>query len=180
MKINISDLQDEWGRRIEVPLRMDLPEAEIAGESVAFVKPLEGTVTATGAGNRIFVRVKAETVGEVNCSRCLESFRMPVALDFEEEYRPGQVLPGREGEEQEEEDGKTFSVYQGDEIDLTEPIRQNLLLEIPMKPVCRPDCKGLCPSCGKNWNEGPCECEKETGDPRFAVLRGLFDGKDKK
>lgn len=178
MKINISDLENAWGRRIELPLRSDLPEVELDGEIVAFVKPLEGIVRATGADDKILVEVKAGTVAEITCSRCLESFRMPVRVDFEEEYRPGQVAPGREGEEQEDEEGRAFSLYRGDEVDVTEPVRQNLLLELPMKPVCRPDCRGLCPSCGKNWNEGRCQCEKEIGDPRFAVLKSLFDKKD--
>ena len=56
------------------------------------------------------------------------------------------------------------------EVDLTEPVRQSVLLEIPMKPLCRPDCAGLCPHCGKNRNEGPCDCQEEPADPRLSVL----------
>ncbi len=58
---------------------------------------------------------------------------------------------------------------------LTEVIRQNLLLAMPMYPVCRSKCKGLCPHCGQNWNEAPCDCTLEEIDPRLAVLKQLLE-----
>jgi uncharacterized protein len=61
------------------------------------------------------------------------------------------------------------------EIDLTEVVRQNLLLAIPQHPLCRTRCLGLCPTCGKNWNEGPCHCVHDETDPRWDALKNLRD-----
>ena len=69
--------------------------------------------------------------------------------------------------------------YQGDRLDLGEVVREQVLLGLPLKPLCREDCQGLCPRCGKNRNAGPCGCtpEEEEGDPRLEPLRKLFDKK---
>ena len=67
--------------------------------------------------------------------------------------------------------------YEGDRLDLGEVIREQVLLGLPLKPLCREDCQGLCPRCGKNRNAGPCGCtpEEEAGDARLEPLRKLFD-----
>ena len=61
------------------------------------------------------------------------------------------------------------------EIDLTEVVRQNILLAIPPSPICRSKCAGLCPTCGKNWNEGLCDCRRDEIDPRLEKLKQLLD-----
>ena len=63
-------------------------------------------------------------------------------------------------------------------LDLGPEVREDFLLSIPMHAVCRPDCKGLCPQCGANWNEGPCDCREEQIDPRLAVLAQLLNRPD--
>jgi uncharacterized protein len=69
--------------------------------------------------------------------------------------------------------------YEGDRLDLGEVVREQVLLGLPLKPLCREDCHGLCPRCGKNRNAGACGCkpEEEAGDPRLEPLRKLFDKK---
>ena len=62
--------------------------------------------------------------------------------------------------------------------DLSELIRQTLLVSLPLQPLCREACAGLCPQCGKNWNEGPCDCPTETVDPRFSALASLLDDEE--
>jgi len=71
-----------------------------------------------------------------------------------------------------EEDLDT-SVYRDDQIDLNEVLREQFYLALPMKPLCREDCAGLCPQCGTNRNTGTCSCATEDVDPRLAPLRGL-------
>ena len=71
------------------------------------------------------------------------------------------------GDEQDDD----VSYYLGDRIDLGEVVREHVALQLPMKPVCRDDCRGLCPQCGANWNEGTCDCRPDDMDPRLAVLR---------
>jgi uncharacterized protein len=100
---------------------------------------------------------------------------MPARFAIEEEFTPtidivtGAKLP-LSGEEE-----VATRIDAHHILDLTEVIRQDLLLALPMYPVCRSKCKGLCPHCGQNWNEGACECSLEEIDPRLAVLRQLLE-----
>jgi uncharacterized protein len=69
--------------------------------------------------------------------------------------------------------------FSGDDLDLTAPVRESLLLELPMKPVCREDCVGLCPVCGANLNLERCGCRAETADPRLVSLKRLLEAKER-
>jgi uncharacterized protein len=108
------------------------------------------------------------------CRRCLAPVAVPVALDLEEQFRPsidlitGHALPLEGGEE---EATRTDARHI---LDLTEVVRQNLLLTLPMSALCSSQCRGLCPDCGANLNEGPCGCQREEADPRLAALRDLL------
>jgi len=111
------------------------------------------------------------------CSRCLGDFDQPLTLKLEEEFLPvvgpsiGTSLPWSG------EDG-AFVIDENQEIDLGEVVRQCTLLALPMKPLCRGDCAGLCPSCGRNLNLGPCSCPGAV-DPRFAELAKLVLGEER-
>jgi uncharacterized protein len=121
--------------------------------------------------------LQGKVVGDVDleCSRCLDAFSLPVEGTLEEKYQPSvDVDTGRPvHREPFEEDDTAFSVSPSHEMDLTEPVRQALLVALPLKPLCREDCAGLCPYCGANLNEGPCDCEPDTEDDRWAALREL-------
>ena len=120
-------------------------------------------------------RLKAEV--EMACSRCLEKHVQQIDETFEVIYLP-------EPEEQEivdelelDETDLDVEYYAGNTLDLTELAREQLLVLLPFKPLCREDCAGLCPSCGQDLNKGTCECPKEVLDPRFSVLGKLLDQK---
>ena len=108
------------------------------------------------------------------CSRCLRPVETPVHLTIEEEYLPtvdvttGQPLPRRDVD-----DAASFEIDAHHHVDLTEAVRQALVVSEPMRPLCRPDCAGLCNQCGADLNEGPCGCPEEPADDRWAALRGL-------
>lgn len=107
------------------------------------------------------------------CCRCLNLYRVVVDKDVDLEYQPDPEVAA-EGEEFELEYADlTVGFYRKDRIDLTALIGEQLLLEVPMKPVCREDCKGLCPQCGADRNTEPCECRTESLDPRLSALAGL-------
>jgi uncharacterized protein len=74
-----------------------------------------------------------------------------------------------------ENDDLSFPIDHNHVLDLREAIRQNLLLAMPIKTLCKEDCAGLCPECGKDWNEGPCDCEAMVDDDRFSALRQLLE-----
>ena len=115
---------------------------------------------------------RVQTTLELTCSRCLEPFTLPVDQTFDLRYQPHAHNTG-EGEREIEEDDLTTAFYEHDEIDLGQLMREQFYLALPMKPLCAPDCKGLCPVCGTNLNRGSCECKREWEDPRMAALRAL-------
>jgi uncharacterized protein len=115
---------------------------------------------------------RVQTTLELLCGRCLEPFITPVDQTFDLRYQPHAENTG-EAEREIEEDDLTTAFYEGDEIDLGHLMREQFLLSLPMKPLCREDCQGLCPVCGTNLNTEPCSCKREWEDPRLAALKAL-------
>jgi uncharacterized protein len=113
-----------------------------------------------------------KTTLELPCSRCLEAFLSPVDAPFDLRYQP-YAPETSEGEREIQEDDLTTSYYENDAIDLGQLMREQFYLALPMKPLCRDECRGLCPVCGTNLNRGTCECKREWEDPRLAVLKKL-------
>ena len=113
-----------------------------------------------------------KTTLELPCSRCLEPFTWPVDSSFDLRYQPHARNTG-EGEREIEEDDLTTAFYENDTIDLGQMMREQFFLVLPMKPLCRDECKGLCPACGINWNKGACNCSNQWEDPRLAALKAL-------
>ncbi len=109
---------------------------------------------------------------ELPCSRCLEPFRLPVEAPFDLTYLPASEMSTEHERELQDEDVET-SYYRDDQIDLNELMREQFYLTLPMKPLCREDCKGLCPQCGTNLNTGTCECATAWVDPRLASLKNI-------
>ena len=107
---------------------------------------------------------------ELPCSRCLEPFRLPVDQPFDLRYHP-QAEASMEPETEVAEEDLETSFYRNEQIDLNELLREQFYLALPMKPLCREDCKGLCPQCGTNLNAGTCDCEPVWEDPRLAALK---------
>ena len=133
---------------------------------------VHGEIKLIRTDRSILVKGTLQTEVEITCSRCLNLSGCRLTLNIEEEYFPvadvvsGLALPAPE------EPG-SFTIDEHHIIDLTEAIRQYMLLAIPMKPLCHEDCAGLCPSCGHNLNQGPCDCVPEETDPRWSELRKL-------
>jgi uncharacterized protein len=142
------------------------------GESYRVVGPVDLEFDLHKDKNRFRVvgRVQAEL--ELPCSRCLEPYRMPIDAAFDLRYLPASEGAGGDEREVADEDLDT-SVYRDDQIDLNEVLREQFYLALPMKPLCRADCAGLCPRCGTNRNTGTCSCATEWEDPRLAPLKGL-------
>jgi uncharacterized protein len=114
------------------------------------------------------------TTLEQTCSRCLEPFRQTIDVPFDVRYLPQSENLGVEDREVEEDD-LSDAFYRDDQIDLRQLMEEQFYLTLPMKPLCREDCKGLCPNCGANLNETTCRCEVRWEDPRLAGLKALID-----
>jgi uncharacterized protein len=143
-------------------------------ETVDSVGMVEGEVRLLRTDRSILARGTLSTEVEVTCSRCLSLFRCPVALNIEEEYFPtADVVSGAPLSLSEE--AGSFTIDEHHILDLSEAMRQYALLAIPMKPLCREDCAGLCPHCGHNLNLGSCRCPSQAIDPRWFQLTKLVN-----
>ncbi len=144
-------------------------EVEFEGETNPH--PVKGDVKLIRTQRGVLAQAKIEIQAELTCSRCLEFYRTPLKLDIEEEYIPSiDVNTGVPVESPEDDSADSaFLIDEHHVIDLTEAIRQYKLLASPMKPLCKETCPGLCVHCGKNLNEGKCNCPDDT-DPRWSAL----------
>jgi uncharacterized protein len=148
-----------------------------ADEAYRIVEPARLQFDVVKSDDRYQLTGHVATVLELPCSRCLEPFRWPVDASFDLVYRPQSTNVG-EGEVEVGDEDLSTAFYGGDAIDLGQLMREQFYLALPMKPLCRDDCQGLCPICGQNLNRGTCTCKPQWTDPRLAVLEGLGKKRD--
>ncbi len=168
MKIDVTELRRVIGREAEYRFTQQIEPLELGGDSITF-SPAEVDVKMLNSGESITGYFKVHTEAQMVCSRCLEPFSEPVDIEFSVTYQYTASL-----EESEPEGDEDVVFYEGDLIDVSDDVRQQVVLALPMKPICTPDCKGMCASCGKNLNNEACDCVKEDVDVRLAVLKDLL------
>ena len=162
-------------------------ELTVAGSAVPANAEVtaDATLDAVGGGIEVTAEVSAPWRGE--CRRCLKPVEGRLTVHVRELYRQHEPAGGhgqahhdraKQGARQghphpvEEEDEETYPLH-GEMLDLQPLVRDALLLELPLAPLCREDCKGLCPNCGADLNDGPCSCDRTLADPRWAALEPL-------
>lgn len=133
---------------------------------------ITGSAELLRTNRGILVRARLGTFAQCTCSRCVKPFSCPVPVSFEEEFFPTINISDGSRLELQEEPG-AFKIDSKHILSLKEAIREYLLINMQMKPLCREDCAGICPVCGKNLNEGSCQCEKNPVDSRWAPLLSL-------
>ena len=172
MRYNVAQLLKEpvgSARRYQLDDTLDGP-APLEGR-------VQGQVSLLHTHQGILVRAEVETMVSVACSRCLTSFVTPVQLTIEEEFFPLiDVNTGRGVPLPEDADG-AFRIDANHMLDLTEVLRQCVITDTPMKPLCQPQCRGLCRECGANLNSEVCRCSTALGDPRWGALTALLQQK---
>ncbi|MSQ22404.1 MAG: DUF177 domain-containing protein [Dehalococcoidia bacterium] len=108
------------------------------------------------------------------CSRCLKGFSLTLQLQLDEIYLPAMdIITGATSPLPEDTD-PSFIIDDHHTLDLTEAVRQSAIVALPMKPLCRPDCAGLCPECGSDRNQVRCTCQSSTRDPRWESITRLL------
>jgi len=118
------------------------------------------------------IRIRGQIAGEmeVGCARCLQPTRVPISRAVDLFYRPMAAI-ARE-EEMAINDAETeIAFYEGNGVELADVVREQILVALPIRNVCREDCQGICPSCGKNRNVEACRCREDFSDPRWEALR---------
>jgi uncharacterized protein len=125
----------------------------------------------------VLLKAHLETCVTLTCVRCLVPFEHPLSRDFH------LTLVARteesEGERETEKEDVDLFLLEGNRFDLTDMVREQVDLALPMNPVCRNDCRGLCAQCGADLNRGSCNCPASASDPRWAALAGWRGSKDK-
>lgn len=137
------------------------PEVEGPVHVVAEIRPVGATLWVVG---------EATAAVQLTCSRCLKPFRSPIRSLFQLRYLPLGEL-GKAAEQELSAGDLDVAFFQGNALDLTHLVREQIFLALPMQPQCRETCKGLCPRCGQDWNEGSCPCATDEPDPRLSVLQ---------
>ena len=160
-------------------LYIPVSELDRLDEGFDVVAPFQGTVRFLWTNQRILARVSGDTVVAMQCSRCLETFEQPIHIEIEEAFVPAvDIVTGLPL--QRDEMDQALLIDEHHILDLSEIIRQSILLALPMTPLCRPDCKGFCPICGTNLNYESCSCQETDVDPRWAALSLYLDENEDK
>ncbi len=165
LPLDVSRLKRSDGETARYEVEAVLPPFEALGEIVEFAGPIKAVLDVVNESGVLAAR--GEVLGKLmlTCSRCTEKFVLDFNLEFREDYVSGQ-----------EEAPLEAVVFNGDVIDIAPEVIKGLLLILPMKPLCRPDCQGLCALCGANLNKGECGCHREEIDPRLEKLKELLKG----
>ena len=142
---------------------LDVPQINLPPD--LHVNSLNGTTRATRTPQGILLQADLHATVDLDCVRCLTTFPQTLKINFTELYAFSKRYVTDSG----------LLMPETGIIDLTPLLREYTLLEIPISPLCRPDCKGLCPICGNNLNESTCNHEDDPIDPRLAALKSLLD-----
>ncbi len=167
MKINIAQLRQAIGA--SQSFSFHTPVEDLAGEAgeLWLTGRIEVVGEAVNTGRLLAVSGVIKGAGGLNCNRCLADFTHEVAVHFSETFREAGTAAT----------DPDALVYQGDEIDIAEIVREALIVAEPLKALCDEECRGLCPTCGANRNETPCTCVTTSIDPRLAALEKLLPKK---
>ncbi len=165
MLVDLSDVLSSYGKveTMSVPLEMTSFQSGMGDFPITQASPLTLVFTNIGEG-RAKLKGDAKLVFQARCDRCLRQAPLPMELSFEEEVS----VPG--GAEDE-----VFACLDGERLDVEMLAYDEILMNWPMKILCREDCKGVCPVCGKDLNEGDCGCDRFVPDPRLAAIQEIFN-----
>jgi len=161
MIVRVADIPPE-GLRVEGPEAFTRPFQDPSWSLVGVDLSLEREGEAVLVTGRLEARVPQ------HCSRCLDAYVTPVEAAVRARYVPGD---GRGAEHELGADDLETDVYLHGEVDLATVLETETTLALPMKPLCRAECRGLCPTCGGNRNQTACSCEEPSPHPRWAALK---------
>ncbi|MDD2443453.1 MAG: DUF177 domain-containing protein [Desulfotomaculaceae bacterium] len=162
LQLNVAKLKRAPGNEAFFKFSSNLPPQELAGEGIRFPDPVEARLNVVNTGDLLVVQGKISGRLLLSCNRCLEHFSWDFEVPFEESYAP--ATGG----------GNEYLTFSGDMMDITPEVLKSIMLALPMKLLCRDDCKGICPECGRNLNEHTCNCSTVELDPRLSVLKDFF------
>lgn len=163
MKIDVSELFRKKVAQKNIDLILSCEDLVNLSEAFKVSAPvkIDGTISLAGDILHFDGHIKCDVT--LRCSRCTEEFTYAIDIEANEEFSR---------DDENEDDNIIF--IEGDKIDITDIIERNILLTLPIKPLCSESCKGLCQSCGTNLNINTCNCDNIDVDPRLAQLKDFF------
>ncbi len=181
MEIFINDIPEE-GLTIDVDSKqkpwLKTLLQELTSDSFDEKDSAHLSATLLNFDENIDIRGELTIQGHFTCDRCLQNYteerKMPFHLLLAPLYRSERHKQKHQDREKElVKEDMEFTFYEGDRIDLFQILREQLILEKPIKNICKEDCKGICQKCGKNLNEGPCSCAEAKEDSRWSALKNF-------
>jgi uncharacterized protein len=179
MKLDLSEILAHMGMRY--PYQVD--EKPIVDEDLECSAPITGEVVFNNTGSVLLLDGAVESAVTLQCSRCLAYYDLPVRMDISEQFQIESRPGGPRGRPtnvivEEDENPDAALLFEGPLFDLTEMLRQGIMLALPTQPLHDEACRGLCATCGQNLNEGACECKPVNVNPAFAKLGALLKDSD--
>lgn len=170
MFLNVRDMEL---RPLRISLELPVDAIDFLDPKLKQASPLkvEGQAELRQVLDEIRVKGHLKVDFDIECDRCLESYRFPVDTDFDLVYLP--ESPDMKPEEGLGDEDVEIGFYAGEGLELNDLLREQVVLALPMQRTCREDCQGLCPSCGENWNLRDCTCEPVEAKDHWEALRGL-------
>ena len=169
MLINLTELFSREGKEKTYTCSIDMDTLTTTKEAFPIVSKEPVSLRIQNLGNRkLLLTGSAELTLQIPCSRCHEPVDCPFSLDLEDE------LDLERTEEERAEDLDEQPYVSGYTLDVDRLLSNELLLNLPMKVLCREDCKGICNRCGANLNYSTCSCDRSSPDPRMSAIQDLF------
>lgn len=138
-----------------------------------FISPLKFRIRLQRAGTLVELDGQLDFRVEEVCGRCLASFGERIESSFALTFTPPRESDPELEERELETEELGLLTYDGEQIDLHDPLQEQVLISLPISPLCKDECLGLCPECGVNLNETRCDCEKKLFNNKFAALKNL-------
>lgn len=173
MKLDLNEIAAQSGRHLDYEIN-EPPIKDLEG--AVCTDGVKGLVRFSNTGKNIVVRGEFKTTVELECGRCLKPFRMDISVPIEEALSLAEaVVELDEEDEHEPADEEADVLFIDNVFDLNELIRQSILINIPIRPLCSEECKGLCPKCGRDLRDGPCGCVLDEETSPFGALASLLE-----
>lgn len=166
MIVDLSGVLKETGNKLDINGQLDLDDVKYLGEDFHFVSAPQITGSVFNNGKSLVLKAKVKLTLGVKCARCMKDIERDLSFDLEE------ALIRQEEQSDPDVDAVIFT---GHEIDISEIVQTGFFMNVPGKFLCSEDCKGLCPECGHNLNDGDCHCGDEVIDPRWESLKKIMD-----
>ena len=161
IKVNVAEIKKRLVGQKTFAFDLTAEELEISSKEIEILEDVKTEGCISNAGDVLLLEATMSTQVRRTCGRCLKEFTAVTKAEVLEKFYPASA----------DNIEKDAFVYDSDVLDITEPLRESLLLAEPIQALCKEDCQGLCAVCGADLNDGDCGCDKVSVDPRLAALK---------